>query len=51
MIEMFRSLAGDLTGTNPDLVLVLAATFFLFVAVSFIRFLELTIDFVFRRKR
>lgn len=51
MIDMFKSLAGDLSGMNPDLVLVLAAVFFLFVAVSFVRFLELTIDFVFRRKR
>lgn len=51
MLEMFYNLAGDLTGMNPDLILVLASLFFLFIVSEFCRFLELAIDFTFRRKK
>lgn len=51
MIDNFIALAGDLTGVNKDLVAVLASVFLLFLLSEFCRFLELMVDFVFRRKR
>lgn len=51
MLELFENLVGDVSSMNPDLVVVLAAVFFLFVLSEFCRFLELMIDFIFRRKK
>lgn len=51
MLELFYNLAGDLSGINADLVFVFASLFFLFIVTEFCRFLELSIDFTFRRKK
>lgn len=51
LIELFQSITGNVTAYDPDLVFVLACVFGLFVITEFCRFIELTIDFVFRRKK
>ena len=51
LIELFYSLIGDASGYDPDLILVLACVFGLFVITEFCRFVELTLDFIFRRKK
>lgn len=51
MLDMFIALAGDVSGMNPELLIVLASLFFLFVTTEFCRFLELGIDYTFRRKK
>lgn len=51
MIDLFLNLVGDVSNYSPDLVFSFAAVFFLFLITEFCRFLELTIDFVFRRKK
>lgn len=51
LIELFQGLLGDISGYDPDLIFILACVFGLFVITEFCRFIELTIDFVFRRKK
>ena len=51
MLTLFEALVGDISGINPDLVFVFAALFYLFVITEIIRFLELGLDFIFRRKK
>lgn len=51
LMDLFYTLVGDISGCDPDLIFILACVFGLFVVTEFCRFIELTIDFVFRRKK
>lgn len=51
MLDLFKSLVGDVSSVNPDLLFLLSCLFYLFVVVQVFRFFELMIDFIFRRKK
>lgn len=51
MYDLFLKLLGDVPSVSPDLLAVLSMIFYLFVLTEIFRFIEITVDFIFRRRR
>lgn len=51
MYDLFLKLLGDVPAVSPDLLVVLSMIFYLFVLTEIFRFIEITVDFIFRRRK